>query len=56
MVVDQPLIPAPLPLRFPFPPYANNVAEGTPPSAQVQARGEAAVMKLVTEPDDPAPY
>ena len=24
MIVDQPLIPAPLPVRFPFPPYASN--------------------------------
>jgi hypothetical protein len=28
MVVDQPLIPAPLPLRFPFPAFATCVAEG----------------------------
>jgi hypothetical protein len=28
MVVDQPLIPAPLPLRFPFPGFATCVAEG----------------------------
>ena len=27
MVLDQPLIPAPIPLRFPFPPFATNVAE-----------------------------
>ncbi|HEX4212118.1 MAG TPA: ATP-binding protein [Candidatus Dormibacteraeota bacterium] len=27
MVVDQPLIPAPIPIRFPFPPFATNVAE-----------------------------
>ena len=27
MVLDQPLIPAPIPLRFPFPPYATCVAE-----------------------------
>lgn len=30
MVVDQPLIPAPLPLRFPFPAFATCVAEGEP--------------------------
>src|SRR5205085_12212296 len=29
MVMDQPLIPAPIPLRFPFPPYATCVAEGS---------------------------
>jgi DNA helicase HerA-like ATPase len=28
MVIDQPLIPAPIPLRFPFPAFATNVAEG----------------------------
>jgi hypothetical protein len=27
MVLDQPLVPAPLPIRFPFPPYATNVAD-----------------------------
>ena len=29
MVLDQPLIPAPVPLRFPFPAFATCVAEGT---------------------------
>lgn len=28
MVLDQPLVPAPIPLRFPFPNFATNVAEG----------------------------
>ena len=28
MVVDQPIVPAPIPVRFPFPPFATNVAEG----------------------------
>jgi uncharacterized protein len=28
MVLDQPMIPAPIPLRFPFPGYATNVREG----------------------------
>ncbi len=27
MVVDQPLVPAPIPLRFPFPPFATNTSE-----------------------------
>jgi hypothetical protein len=27
MVLDQPMIPAPIPIIFPFPPYATNVAE-----------------------------
>jgi len=33
MVLDQPLLPAPIPLRFPFPAFATNVAEGGPPGA-----------------------
>lgn len=37
MVLDQPLIPAPLPLRFPFPAFATNVAEGAPPVEQILA-------------------
>jgi DNA helicase HerA-like ATPase len=28
MVLDQPLIPAPIPIRFPFPAFATNVSEG----------------------------
>jgi hypothetical protein len=28
MVLDQPLIPAPIPLRFPFPAFATSVEEG----------------------------
>jgi uncharacterized protein len=40
MVLDQPLIPAPLPLRFPFPAFATNVAESAPDPAE-QARAEA---------------
>jgi uncharacterized protein len=28
MVLDQPLIPAPIPVRFPFPAFATNVSEG----------------------------
>ncbi|HEY1681031.1 MAG TPA: ATP-binding protein [Candidatus Tumulicola sp.] len=27
MVIDQPVVPAPIPIVFPFPPYATNVAE-----------------------------
>jgi hypothetical protein len=27
MIIDQPLVPAPIPLRFPFPSYATNVAD-----------------------------
>jgi hypothetical protein len=56
MVLDQPLIPAPLPLRFPFPPYATNVSEGTPSPEQVQSAGERTIGMLATEPDDPPPF
>jgi len=56
MVVDQPLIPAPLPLRFPFPPYATNIAEGARPAHEVEARGAAAIARLGTEPDDLPPF
>jgi hypothetical protein len=41
MILDQPLIPAPLPLRFPFPAFATNVAEGAPPPAQTIAAADA---------------
>ena len=40
MVLDQPLIPAPLPLRFPFPAFATCVAESAPDPGE-QARAEA---------------
>jgi uncharacterized protein len=36
MVLDQPLIPAPLPLRFPFPGFATNIAEGAMPGEEVR--------------------
>jgi hypothetical protein len=36
MVLDQPLIPAPLPLRFPFPAFATCVAEDEGPGAEEQ--------------------
>jgi hypothetical protein len=40
MVIDQPLIPAPIPMRFPFPAFATCVAEGASDPA-AQAAGEA---------------
>jgi hypothetical protein len=27
MITNQPLLPAPVPIRFPYPPYATRVAE-----------------------------
>ena len=40
MVLDQPLIPAPLPLRFPFPAFATCVAEDQGPGGEEQANRE----------------
>jgi DNA helicase HerA-like ATPase len=41
MVLDQPLIPAPIPLRFPFPAFATSVEEGTlDAAARQQAEAE----------------
>ncbi len=34
MVFDQPMVPAPIPFRFPFPPYATCVAEAKTPPGQ----------------------
>jgi uncharacterized protein len=44
MVVDQPLIPAPIPLRFPFPAFATCVAESAPNPAE-QAAAEADALR-----------
>ncbi len=41
MVLDQPLIPAPIPIRFPFPAFATNVAEAASADAETEA-GEVA--------------
>jgi uncharacterized protein len=41
MVLDQPLVPAPLPVRFPFPPYATNVADAATGEDQRRAADEA---------------
>ena len=39
MITSQPLIPAPIPVRFPFPPYATRVAEVAPdPAERSEAR------------------
>lgn len=46
MVLDQPLIPAPLPIRFPFPAFATNVTEGAPPPNQVLAAADALMDRL----------
>jgi hypothetical protein len=41
MVLDQPLVPAPLPIRFPFPPYATNVADAATRDSERRAAAEA---------------
>ena len=42
MILDQPLIPAPIPLRFPFPAFATCVSESAPdPAAQAVAEADA---------------
>jgi hypothetical protein len=41
MVLDQPLVPAPLPIRFPFPPYATNVSDAAVGESQRQAAADA---------------
>ncbi|MGH9284989.1 MAG: ATP-binding protein, partial [Acidimicrobiales bacterium] len=46
MVLDQPLIPAPIPLRFPFPAFATNVAEGRAPAAERAAGADALFDRL----------
>jgi uncharacterized protein len=37
MVLDQPLIPAPIPIRFPFPAFATNVAEAADADPETDA-------------------
>ena len=34
MVLDQPIVPAPIPVRFPFPPYATNTADAVVPERE----------------------
>jgi DNA helicase HerA-like ATPase len=41
MVLDQPLVPAPLPIRFPLAPYATNVADAATGEAERRAAEEA---------------
>jgi DNA helicase HerA-like ATPase len=45
MVLDQPLVPAPLPIRFPFPPYATNSSDRRPSEGDLAER-EAAFENL----------
>jgi hypothetical protein len=38
MVIDQPIVPAPIPIRFPFPPFATNVTEAGSADPEADAR------------------
>ena len=46
MVLDQPLVPAPIPLRFPFPGFATNPEEGRLPPADAAA-AEAELLSRI---------
>jgi hypothetical protein len=46
MVLDQPLVPAPLPMRFPFPAYATCVAEARPVGVAAQAEEDEIMGRL----------
>lgn len=41
MVLDQPLVPAPLPIRFPFPAYATNSSDRRPSASDLAERAGA---------------
>ena len=38
MVIDQPIVPAPIPIRSPFPPFATNVSEAGIADPEAAAR------------------
>ena len=40
MITSQPLLPAPVPIRFPFPPYATRAAEVAADAASVAAAND----------------
>ncbi len=47
MVFDQPLVPAPIPIRFPFPGFATCVAEGEASAAERAAAEDAVFGRLL---------
>jgi hypothetical protein len=47
MVLDQPLVPAPIPLQFPFPSYATNVSDDS--SGTVDLNDRQALADLSDE-------
>ncbi len=46
MFVAQPVVPVPIPCRFPFPPYATNAGEGAPVAAEQEAYEEETFDRL----------
>jgi DNA helicase HerA-like ATPase len=46
MVIDQPIIPAPIPIRFPFPSFATNVSEAGSADPEADARQADEAIKL----------
>jgi hypothetical protein len=46
MVLDQPLIPAPIPFRFPFPGFATNPAEGARTQGEIESAATAVLGRL----------
>jgi hypothetical protein len=51
MVIDQPLVPAPIPIRFPFPAYATNTSEAAAADPAVVAAQRANVFGAVSRAD-----
>jgi DNA helicase HerA-like ATPase len=45
MILDQPLIPAPIPIRFPFPAFATNVAEAAAADPEAEATEVAEIFR-----------
>jgi DNA helicase HerA-like ATPase len=45
MVLDQPLVPAPIPIRFPFPSFATNVAEAAAADPEAEAEEVADIFR-----------
>ena len=50
MVLDQPLIPAPIPIRFPFPAFATSVAEAKSAKTEERQTSVAKAFGLAGEP------
>ena len=46
MVLSQPIVPEPIPLRFPFPPFATNPEEAMPDAAREKRRAESIMANL----------